>query len=257
MRYLRIALLFAVSILMSACGNSNSSVSSTPGTLSGNWQMSLLPTGRTLARRQSGFLIQNGSAVTGGMMLLNNPCSGTGGVTGTVNGAGVSLNVNPTGVNVTLTGTLGSDQQSMSGSYVLLATGCTGTTAAPETGTWTANLVTPLNGNIQGTFTSKEGATYNVTGQLSQGPNTGITTASLTGNLSVSGYCFASANIAGTVSGTALVLNLVDTTGAQVGQLTATASLDGTLMTGRYSILPQTGAPPCEGGDGGTMTFSL
>ena len=132
-RYLRIALLFAVSILMSACGNSNSSVSSTPGTLSGNWQMSLLPTGKTLARRQSGFLIQNGSAVTGGMMLLNNPCSGTGGVTGTVNGAGVALNVNPTGVNVTLTGTLGSDQQSMSGSYVLLATGCTGTTAAPET----------------------------------------------------------------------------------------------------------------------------
>lgn len=258
--HLRIALLFALSILMTACGSSNSSSSSnsgTPGALSGNWQMSLLPTGRTLARGQSGFLLQNGNTVTGGMMLLNAPCSGIGGADGSVNGAAVSLEVNPTGVNITLTGTLGTDQQSMSGSYILLATGCTGTTSAPETGTFTANLVTPLNGNLQGTFTSKEGITYSVTGQVSQGPNTGISTASLTGNLNVRGYCFSAANIAGTVSGTAVVMNLVDATGAQVGQLTATASLDGTLVTGKYSILAQTGTPPCGGGDGGTMTLNL
>lgn len=219
--------------------------------------MSLLPTGATLARRESGFLLQSGSTVTGGMMLLNSPCSGIGNVNGSVNGAAVSLDVNPTGVNVSLTGTLGSNPQSISGTYILLATGCNGTSSAPETGSWTANLVTPLNGNIQGTFTSREGVTYSVTGQLSQGPNTGISTASLNGNLNITGYCIAGANIAGTVSGTALVMNLVSTTGIQVGQLTATASLDGTLVTGKYSILPQTGVPPCGGGDSGTMTLNL
>ncbi|SRR5579871_307979 len=256
------SLLLCSAMLLVGCGRGSSNNSNPPvngtGALSGNWQMSLLPTGKTLAKTQSGFLQQSGSTVTGGLMVLDSPCSGVGNVTGTLDGSAVSLSVAPTELQVTLTGTLGSDQKSMTGDFTMLPFGCTGTSSAPLSGTWTANLVAPLNGKIQGTFTSKEGVTYPIAGQISQGPNTGISTATLSGNITASGYCFLGAGFTGTVSGTTLVITLLDPYGAQVGQITGTNSLDGTSITGRYDLIPQPNSPPpCRGGDGGTFTFSL
>jgi hypothetical protein len=258
---IRLSFLFVCSaMLLAGCGNShtNNSSPSASGALSGNWQMSLLPTGKTLAKTQSGFLVQNGSAVTGGLMVLDSPCSGVGNVTGTIDSTGVSLSVTPTLLQVALTGSVGSDQKSMSGNFTMLEFGCGGTSSAPLSGTWTANLVASLNGKILGTFTSREGVTYPVAGQISQGPNTGISTATLTGNITASGYCFLGAGFTGTVSGTALVLSLLDPTGAQVGQMTGSNSIDGTSITGKYVLQAQPNAPPpCKGGDGGTFTFNL
>jgi len=248
-------------MFLAGCGSSNknsNSAPSAPGVLSGNWQMSLLPTGKTLAKTQSGFLLQNGNTVTGGLMVLDSPCSGVGNVTGTIDSTGVSLTVNPTQIQVTLTGTVGSDQKSMSGDFNMLQFGCSGTSSAPLSGTWTATLVAPLNGKIQGTFTSKEGVTYPVAGQISQGPNTGISTATLTGNITVSGYCFLGAGFTGTVSGTALVLNLLNPDGSQAGEIPGTNSIDGTSITGRYILKAAPNSPPpCKGGDGGTFVFNL
>ena len=249
-------------MLLVGCGGSSNkssnSSSAAPGVLTGNWQMNLLPTGRTLAKTQSGFLLQNGNTVTGGLMVLDSPCSGVGDVTGTADSTGVSLTVNPTQLQITLTGTLGSDQKSMSGDFNMLEFGCSGTSSAPLSGTWTATLVAPVSGKIQGTFTSNEGVTYPIAGQISQGPNTGISTSILTGNITASGYCFLGAGFTGTVSGTALVLTLLDPHGVQVGQMTGTNSIDGTSITGKYNLGPQPSAPPpCKGGDGGKFTFSL
>jgi hypothetical protein len=217
----------------------------------------------TPPKTQSGFLIQNGGTVTGSVIFTDQPCSGVGSVTGTVSGAAISLLVNPTGVNVNLSGTIASSQNSMSGNYTTLSTGCSATNVAPGTGVWTANRVKPLSGNIQGTFTSKDESLspVTVTGKVSQGPNTGISTVPLTGNLSATDYCFSTANISGVISGTSVLMNLVSSDGTQIGQVSGTTSLDGTFITGTYQVMGQgKGAepnPPCVEGDHGTVTLTL
>jgi hypothetical protein len=214
-------------------------------------------------RTTSGFLVQNGNTVTGSVMFTDAPCSGVGSVSGTLSGTAISLLVNPTGVNVNLSGNLSSGQNSISGSYTILSMGCnsSGSGSISETGSWTGNLVAPLNGTIQGTFTSKHIGPLAITGQLSQGSNNGSSIAPLTGSLNATNYCFSTANIQGVISGTAVVMNLVNPDGTQIGQVAGTASLDGTLITGTFQIiglgkgaLPN---PPCVSGDSGTVTLML
>ena len=217
----------------------------------------------TPPKTQSGFLIQNGGTVTGSVIFTDQPCSGVGGVTGTVSGTAISLLVSPTGVNVNLSGTIGSGQNSMSGNYTTLSTGCSATDVAPGTGIWTANRVKPLSGNIQGTLTSKDESLspVTVTGKVSQGPNTGISAVPLTGSLSATDYCFSTADISGVISGTSVLMNLVSSDGTQIGQVSGTTSLDGTFITGTYQVMGQgKGAepnPPCVEGDHGTVTLNL
>ena len=196
-------------------------------------------------------------------MFLGYPsCTGVGSVTGSISGTNIAFTVELTGLTVNLSGILGSDQASMSGAFDILASGCQGseTNPLPETGAWTANLVKPLNGNFQGTFTSKNlQTTLPLTGQVTQGQNTGLSDTSLTGNLSISGYCFTGANISGLVSGTNVLIFLTDPSGVQIGQVTGTSTPDGTSVTGTYQIIPQGtgGTPPCGGGDSGTVTLTL
>ena len=257
----RITLLLGLLLLATACGGGSSSTSSSSGSIAGNWQMTLQKSNTKLKRTQSGFLLQNKDTVTGGVIFTDFPCSRVGSVTGSLTGTDIGFSVSLTGLTVNLTGTLGSDQASMSGDYTILATGCEGVlTNTQETGSWTASLVKPLSGNFQGTFKSTRlGTSYPVTGQVSQGPNTGISNAPLTGNLSVTGYCFTGAKISGVVSGTAVVMNLLNSDGTQVGELTGTSALDGSSVTGTYQVLPQgpTGTPPCDDGERGTVTLTL
>src|SRR5271166_134111 len=236
----RIAFLLFVSCLL-GCGSSDSKPASS-GSLSGNWEMILTKSNNPLLNKtQSGSLIQNGDAVTGSVIFTDIPCSGIGSVSGTVSGANISMVVSPTGVSVNLTGTIAAGQTSMSGNYNILSTGCSGSQSAPVTGTWTANLVSPLNGNIAGTITSKAqgGGTYSVTGKISQGANAGTSSTPLSGSLAATGYCFSSATILGSISGTSAVLDLVNTDGTQIGEIYGSTSLDGTSMTGTYHIVAQ------------------
>jgi hypothetical protein len=253
--------LFLTAWFLTSCGSSNSkSDPATAGPLAGNWQMSLQPSESTLnPRSQAGFLQQNGNAVTGSLLLTDVPCSGIGNVTGTISGADVALVISPTGLMVNLNGTLASSSNSMSGDYTILSTGCSAANTAPQTGTWTANLVPPFSGNFTGTFVDGSGITYPVSGQLTQGSNSGSSTAPITGTLSITGYCFSSANITGLVGGTSVVLNLVDPSGNQIGEMFATSSLDASSMSGTYKYVGQgtTGVQGCVAGHGGTFTLNL
>lgn len=253
-----------LSMALAGCGSSSKSdVPSSSGAVSGNWQISLQPANpKWRPTAQSGFLVDTNGVLTGSMMFADIACSGVGSVSGTVNGSDVSFNVTPTGINMEFTGSM-SQPSTMTGSYTILSSGCSGVYSAPQTGTWTADLVTPLNGNIQGTFVSHEGVTYPISGQLSQGANTGVSNANISGTFDATGYCFftATANVTGAISGTAVVLNIVDTNGTQIGQIIGTSTLDGTSVTGTFRMIgfgQGVGAkPPCVNGDSGTVTFTL
>jgi len=212
-----------------------------------------------IAKTQSGFLVQTNDTITGSLALIDTPCSGVGSVTGSVSGGNVALVISPSGLTVNLTGTVQA-AQSMSGDFTILADGCSGPETAPLSGTWTANLVAPLQGSLQGTFTSKSsGDIWPITGKLTQGQNTGISNATLTGDLAIPGYCVAGATISGVVSGTNVVMELVNSSGVEIGQVTGTSTLDGSSVTGTYTIIPQGpgNAPPCANGDSGAVAITL
>jgi hypothetical protein len=261
----RLAIFLAFPLLMTACGggsNSSSSAADPPGPLSGNWQVALQSTSSNSdTHPASGFLQQNGDAVTGSVIQMNDPCSGIGGVTGTVTGNNVSLVVSPTGSVVTLTGAINSGGGAMGGTYEITSVGCSSPGIVPDSGNWTANLVAPLSGNIQGTMTSagQNEGTFTITGSIAQGPYTGISNATLTGTLNVSaGYCFTTASIEGSISGTGVVINLVDSNGNQIGQISGTATLDGKTVTGKFGYLGvATAAKGCRQNDGGPVSFTL
>jgi hypothetical protein len=252
-----IVLFLLFPLFLTACGGGSNNNNTDPpsASIAGNWQMSLQPESVTTSTRaQSGFILQNGNTLTGQLFLLNPPCSGTSNVSGSIAGSSVSLALNPTGISVSLSGTVGSSPNSMSGNYSILSMGCTGNNASPANGTWTANLVTPVSGNFQGTFTHSS-TPYSATGTITQGPNTGSLNATLTGTLSITGYCFTSANIAGGVSGTSAVMNLLDSNGNQIGAIEGTTSLDGSSMTGTFTYNGQgsTGVPGCRAAQGGPV----
>lgn len=258
-----IAFCLAIAMLITACGSSSKSNSSSSSSgISGNWQMSLQPSNANWKpSSQSGFLMDNNGTLTGGMAFQDTACPGVGNVSGSVNGSNLTFTVNPAGVDIEYTGSL-TQSNTMAGSYTILSTGCSGTYSAPQTGTWTANQVSTLNVTLQGTFISSHKnapATYTITGKLTQGSNTGASSASVSGTISTTGYCFfTTANVAGTISGTSVVLNLVASDGVtQLGQVAGTTSLDGTTFSGTYRMigLGPGNTPPCVNGDTGTVTW--
>jgi hypothetical protein len=261
MRY-KIAFLLALAGLTGSCGSSgNPSTSATAGPLTGNWQMTLTDTStNSVAKSQSGSLIQTGNAVTGGLLLTDAPCTGIGAVSGTVTGTAVSLSLNPVGVSVNLTGTLAASPAALSGAYTILSTGCQGSAVVPESGTFTASLVSPLQGSVSGAFTSQDGAsTYPITGTLTQAPITASATTSLSGTLAFTGFCYPSVNLLGSISGTSVVMNLVLTDGSSIGQFNGATSLDGTSLTGKYTYDGLgSGAPKgCVDGGAGSATLTV
>jgi hypothetical protein len=264
MQQFRFAPVLLMLFYMTACGGSSQSANSAAGAVSGNWQMSLQKNNSKLKPNTlSGFLLEDAAGtVTGNVILTYVPCSGVGAASGAVTQPNISLTVSPNGTTLSLTGTVGSDLSSMSGDYTMLSTGCSGSQNLPsQTGTWKANLVKPFSGNIQGTFTSTTlGTAFPISGQVSQGPNTGGTYAALTGNLAITGSsCFSSASISGVISGTAVAINFSASNGTEIGQITGTSSLDGTSLSGSYKIVPQGTLPgtPCRGGDTGTVSLTL
>jgi hypothetical protein len=255
----RFFLIAALLAFASGCGGGSSNANPAPGPLSGNWQMSMQKQDSTLSpKTQSGFLLQTNNAVSGSLILQATGCSGVGNVAGSVSGPNVALTVALTGINVNLTGTIGQGSQNMSGNYTIISSGCSGPQTAPEIGTWTANLVQSVNGNFQAIYDSKKAGILPVTGKVSQAQANG-TSASLTGNLSMSGYCFSTANIVGTISGTTVVMNLVGSDGTQVGTISGAAALDGKSVSGQLFVVPQGpgGQAPCVDGDSGTITLTL
>jgi hypothetical protein len=224
-----------------ACG-SNKPAAQPSNLLSGNWEITLQRHAHPGALLFSGFMLQSGSAVTGSL-ILGGGCNGVGSVTGTLSGENLALTIDEFGQEISLTGMLpaGGPSQStfLSGPFSALAGGCA---TYASTGTWSAVQVSPISGTFHGAFVSTASSggapdTFNVTGSLTQGPNTGSSNATLTGTVTATGtphFCpyLTSATIGGVISGTSVTLNLFDTTGSQIAQVApATVSASGSSLT--------------------------
>ena len=240
-------LLLAATVALSGCGGgSGSSSGAVPVdlSLSGNWQFTMSPPadGSYLGGLEGGFLLENNGSATGGVtysVSLPNlliPCNrGSAMMTGTRNSQTVNLTAVAGTQTFTLTGTLSIDGLTMAGSYT--STAGTASDGSP-CGTlqtvpmqWSAILVPPLMGAIQGSFHSAGGAAglneqdFLVSGVLNQAPNTGTSSAVLTGDLSflsqatnASDYpCFTLASLYGQISGSFVTLQIVGADGTDWG----------------------------------------
>ena len=218
------------------CGSSKNSTS-TGGALTGNWEITLNRHASTVPLTFSGFLVQSGNSVTGSV-VLGDGCQGVGPVSGTVDSQSLSLNINEFGQELSLQGPLPVSNGAMSGSFTTLPGGCT---AFPNTGTWTAQLVQPLTGNFHGTLNSPTNGVVNVSGNLSQGPNTGGSNTTLTGAISATDpqhFCsyLTEATVSGAISGTSVTLNLFDPNGVQITQFAGTTTAGATSLSGNYTF---------------------
>ncbi len=237
-------------VVLTACGGGSSDPSSS-GSIAGNWQITL---NSNPAKTPSGFLLQAGNSVSGGLLISGN-CAGLGATQGQVAGSNVALIVNGTSQTLSLTGTAMADGSSMSGNYSILASGC----GASEVGTWTATQVAALTGNFQATFISTvtSNLSFSFTGTVTQGPNTGTSYASLSGSMtSTDSPCFSGASISGQISGTSAVLNLATSDGTSLGKITATATTNASSMSGTYAFV-NAQMPLACGTDFGTVVFSF
>jgi len=255
---MKFAVLMTCVATLIACGGGSSS-SSQSNLLSGNWQMTL-QRNPTFARTQTGFLIQSGNVLNGGLTLSMNllgGCAAAGPAQGSMSGSNVALTVNETGQTVNLTGAAAKDGSTITGSYSIYANGC----GLSEVGTWSAAKVKTLQGNLQATFTSAYRSAYQFTGSIAQGSNTGSSTATLSGSMTSSNApCgLSAATISGLVSGTSVLINPFASDGTALGQINATMTTDASTITGAYDFKNANSNifANCGGGDFGNVTISV
>jgi hypothetical protein len=237
--------LSAGTLLLSACGSGSSSSNSLiPPTFSGNWQFTMAAPsdGSFLGGLQGGFLLQGNGSVTGAAtysVSLPNfliPCNtGSAAITGTISGQSINALTAVAGTQTfTLTGTLSLDGTAMAGTYQSTAgtAGDGSPCGTSQTGLqWSAILVPPLTGSLQGNFHSAGGAAglneqdFLVSAEFTQAANTGANYATVTGNLSFvnsitneSGYpCFSVASVYGQISGNSVTLEMFGPNGSEWG----------------------------------------
>lgn len=232
-------------VLLSACGGSSKS-SNTSGPLAGNWQITNMALDSSLQGGiQGGFLTQSSQGSVSGQFAYSfssqpgSFCnSGTATVTGTVQGQNATLTVLAGPQTYTLKGTLSSDGKTLMGTYNSTAGPLVADPTNPnnlipcgtaQTGLhWSAVSVPPLSGAVQGSFHSTGnginallgGRDFPVTGILTQGPNTGASSATVTGSLSFQGYpCLASASVTGEITGNSVILQVFAASGLNAGDL--------------------------------------
>jgi hypothetical protein len=232
------------------CGGSASSPDPS-ASLSGNWQFNIYQNKSTIPQSESGFLLQSKNSVSGNLAVqptATHNCSGVAPLSGTVSGSNVTLSINEFGSVLSLLGSASSDLSSMSGSYTASDNVC----GNPTTGSWTAVQVAPLTGTFSGTLTSTStnsplaGNSYQVSGSLTQGPNTGTSDADLVGFMAVTNYpCLSTAQVRGIISGQNVTLSLFGPDGSLaaqlpqvVGNFATTASVGGKteLCAGNNSV---------------------
>ena len=246
-------LLFAGGATLVGCGGGASStgILQAPSSLSGNWQFNMAtqlnpdPTKPSFTGGlQGGFLLETDGSIKGAALytIMTQPPLGSGGIptecnsgtdqiTGTISGNNVTLTAASAGApTYTFTGTLSFDGSTMTGSYTSTdGAGC----GIAATQAWSATLVPPLTGPIQGTFQSTGGSAglngqyFVVAGALSQGNNFGTGSTTVTGNINfvnpvtnVSDYsCIAGATVNGLISGNSVSLQIIGADGSTIGQI--------------------------------------
>lgn len=248
------AALSVCTVFALSCGKSATSPTASQP-LSGNWQMTLQPDPpSTATETEAGFLLQTKNSLTGELLLsAQSQCGGLGSVQGTVNGSNVAITLDQMGQTVSLTGVTSNSGSSLKGTYSILGSSCAG---GSSTGNWTASPVKPVTGNYQATFTSNVASigTYVFAVNVTQAPNTGLSTATISGTMtSNNAPCAPNVSIAGVVSGTSIVFNFLTPDGSTaLGQFTGATSADATTLTGTYDFLANTSG--CSG-DGGRISI--
>jgi hypothetical protein len=282
-------LLLACIMTLSACGGSSSSnnTQTVPLSISGNWQFTMSPpaNGSFLGGLQGGFLTQGtGSSVTGAVAYSialppsSNPTvcnTGSAAITGTINGQYVTLTAAAGTQTFNFTGTMSLNGSTIVGTYNSSAGAAADGSACGTVQSglqWTATLVPPLTGQVEGTFYSVGGTAglneqeFLVTsGSLNQAANNGADNSAVTGSLSFqigtqSDYpCILSANVQGQISGTSVALQVLDSSGNQIGQIGVASGSSLQTVTyqtsqGGYALQSLGGpgyaifAPGCGGG---------
>jgi|HubBroStandDraft_6_1064221.scaffolds.fasta_scaffold00330_8 hypothetical protein len=248
-------LLLAGTITLAACGGRSGSGSSSQNAapLSGNWQFTVAnpPDQSFLGGLQGGFLLQTNGSVTGAAVYTislpgqngGNPTvcnSGTAPITATISGQSVTLTAVAATQTFTFTGMLSADGSTMTGTYASTAGTAVGGAACgtAQTGLqWSATSVPSLSGVFQGSFHSTGGSAglanqdFPVSVVLTQGQNIGASNATVTGTLNFvpaantpSDYpCLASASVNGQVSGNSVILQIIGTSGLDLGQIGGSA----------------------------------
>lgn len=250
----------AATMMLSSCGSSGSSgVTEPTPTLSGNWQFTMAPQVdgnnqvQFLGGLQGGFTVQSDGTVTGAanyavfIPQLPDPCnSGSAAIAGTVSGENVSFTAVAGTQTFTLMGTVSNVispttglvvGETMAGSYTSTAgTSPDGSPCgiAETTGLqWSAVLVPPITGSLQGSFHSTGGPAglsnqdFPLTGSITQGANTGASSATVSGTLSFlspgtseSDYpCMASASLYGQISGNLVSLQIIGASESIIGKI--------------------------------------
>lgn len=293
---LRLILLLVAVCMLWACGGSTSKSSAADsGPLSGNWQFQLTTDNSFASPDQNcapattpptpsfcvgGFLLQKTGTLSGQLAYTitvpSQPgtfCnSGSATVSGTVSGQNVTLTAVAGGQTFSLTGTLTSDGSTMMGTYSSSGQGCGNAQSGVP---WSATSVPPLSGAIQGGLhsvssqvTNLQDRAFPVTGTLSQGPNTGASSATVTGTLNFQNYpCVETASVTGQISGNSVILRLIGLDGSNIGaiggsatsgtQASFTSTNHGYVIKGTGQFAYEVSTKQCSTGDQGNICLAF
>lgn len=259
LKYVTPLLIASIALLSACGGGGSTVNPQNRAALSGNWQFVLhTPTDKSFQGTPSsisscapasnegpplcsgGFLLQDKGSVTGALSYSiadqnGGFCNGgSAAITGTISGQNVNLTAAAGSQTFTLTGSLSADGLTLSGTYSSTAGTAQGGTTCGTTQSglvWTAASVPPLTGTVKGFFHSTGGSlrdqNFPLTGTLTQGENIGASNADITGTLTFvdpvslqSNYpCFDTASINGQISGNAVILQIIASNGANIGQI--------------------------------------
>jgi N-acetylneuraminic acid mutarotase len=210
-------------------GNSGNGGNAGPINIAGNWQFTANSTTFGTRDTISGSLLQNGGAITGNMVIANSPCAIQGAITGTESGDSFTGTLNEAGQEVSLSASVSSDGNSVSGTYQAPAGGCTD----GDAGTLSGQRYAALAGFYSGAFQSNNNslAPFNISATIGQSSQGNLTVAAaITGSL-----CFTSLNLTGVLAGASLVVSGTDSAGNAL-TLTGTSNVEGTSLSLNYQV---------------------
>ncbi|MGC1684473.1 MAG: hypothetical protein WA734_02525 [Candidatus Acidiferrales bacterium] len=188
-----IAILFGSLCVLNSCGgggNNSTGGGSSVINVAGNWQFTVSSTVFGGSETATGEITQKGSSLSGALSGLN--CAQTANLAGSLSGTSINATLDENGQSVSLKGTVSSDGNSGTGTYIAPDGGCTN----GDAGTFVGQRLSMLNGMFVGSFGPENAIRANLVTQLHDDGGNVTGSATVTNSL-----CFHSLNVRGKVSG--------------------------------------------------------